>query len=734
MNSNVHLDEYIDFQKYFLVLKRRWKPALGIFSSIVGLSLVGALSLAKIYQAEAKLLIKADQSATLTGLENGSGEIKGLTTDSNPLSTEAEVVLSRPIIKSLITELDLRDDDGVLLKYKAVADGFKAKPITGTDILEIKYNHEDPELAALVVNKVVELYIKDHTFNNRSETASAKDFIDKQLPEVEARVQKAEANLRDFKNKNRIASLSEETTANVDSLSNVGDRINEVEAQLENVNARYRRLQAQLNISWQEASAVSALSQSLSVQSTLEQLQNVKLNLARRQNFLSDNTPQIVALKQEEADLTALLDSQISKTIGNQHQGIAKKINILSLGELKQGQIAAFSELYLQKEGLEEQLVSLRRTYESHKQKSDGLPRLQEQERELARRVEAAQSTYQTLLAKLQETRITEQQNIGNVRVVSEADIPDKAIAPNKKIIVGGAIVIGAFLSLAGAFFLDIRDKTIKNTDEIKKLLPYLFSGVIPDFNKITPQKQSFLEPSETLTTNSTNGLAEVASTHISSIPIKEAYHNIQINLQLLDSSLENKVIVVTSSVSGEGKSSVSANLAIAQAQCDKKVLLIDADLRRPNQHNLWEVPNYSGLTEILQQNMEWFDYMHHVMPNLDLITSGSRPKNPISLLNSPYMRDFIASAARRYDHIIIDTPPLVGLADSRILAKLADGLLFVVRPKTANYSSVLAAKELLESQDFNLLGILANGVALDHEPYGHEYYYADKKYLEAAG
>lgn len=728
MNSNVQLDEYLDFQKYWLVLKRRWKPALAIFSGVVGLSIIASLSLAKVYEADAKLLIRLDRSAKLTGLDNGTREIKGLTTDSNPLSTEAEVIRSRPIIKTLIKDLDLKDDEGEFLKYRDIAGSFNVKPITGTDILEIRYTANDPEFAALVVNKVIKLYIEDHTLNNRSETSSARDFIDKQLPEVEARVKQAEANLREFKNQNRIASLQEETTANVDSLSNVGSQIDEIEARLENINTRYSRLQTQLNMTWQEASAVSALSQSLAVQRVLEQLQDVKVTLARKRNVLSDDAPQIIALKEEEVDLTNLLDRQIAKTVGNEQQNIVDKINILSLGELKQQQISDFAGLGLQKEGLENQLATLRNTYESYKQKSDNLPRLQEQERELQRRVEASQSTYQTLLAKLQETRIAEQQNIGNVRIISDADVPEDPVGPRKKMIVAGAGIVGAFLGVAAAFVLDIRDKTIKNTDEIKQMLPYPLSGVVPDLSKINPQKQLLLPDS------SMEALPNFAARSISVLPVREAYHNLQINLNLLESKVPNKVIAITSSAPEEGKSSVSANLAVAQAQCGKKVLLIDGDLRRPSQHVLWEIPNGLGLSDVLQQKVEWVDIVHKAMPNLDLITSGSRAKHPISLLNSPFMQAFLISVSSFYDCIIFDTPPLVGLADSKIFGRLADSLLFVARPGVANYSSVAAARELLEDKDFNVLGVVANGVDLEQEPFSYGYYYADKKYLEAAG
>ena len=446
MNSNIPLDEYLDFQKYWLVLKRRWIPATAVFVTIVGSSLAYSLSLDKIYEAEAQLLIKVDRTPKLTGLDDGSGEIEGLSADSDPLTTEAQLVSSRPLVNQLIKELDLRNDAGKLIDYKGIQDSLKAKPIMGTDLLEITYTDTDPEFAALVVNKAIELYQKDHTLNNRSETASARAFIDRQLPEVEATVKEAEANLRNFKNRNRIANLEQETTANINSLSTIADRTDEVEAELEGINARYARLNNQLNMTWQEASAVSALSQSMPVQRVLEQLQEVKVGLAQKQNYLSDNAPQVITLKEEEAKLSALLDQQIASTLGSEQQKLIERVNILSLGELKQDQIAEFADLGLQKEGLDRELATLKNTYNSYKQKSDTLPALEEQQRELERRLEAAQSTYQTLLDKLQETRITEQQNVGNVRVVNDAVVPEEEIGPSKKVIVAGGGIVGGFL------------------------------------------------------------------------------------------------------------------------------------------------------------------------------------------------------------------------------------------------------------------------------------------------
>ena len=726
MTSNVHLDEYLDFQKYGQVLKRRWVPALITFASIVGIATIGSLLAPKIYEAEAELLIESDDTSKITGLEDSLGKVEGLTIDSNPVTTQARILQSRPIVNQLIENLDLRNDEGKRLKYKAVADNLKVTPIVGTDVLQVSYIDKNPEVAALAVNKLVELYIEADAKNNSSPSSAAQGFIKEQLPQVEANLKEAEADLREFKNRNRIASLQEETSANITSISSVAERLDEVTARAENVNARYDRLSAQLNMTWQEASAISALSQSVGVQSALEQLQKVKVRLAQTSNYLSENAPQVIALKEEEADLNRLLEQQIANTVGSGSVGILNKVNVLSLGELKQAQIAELANLGLQKEGLEKEIITLRNTKDSYQQKSNSLPRLQEKQRELERRVEAAQSTYKTLLKRSQDTGIIEQQKIGNVRRVSDAEIPEDPIAPRKSIIVASAGIVGMFLGVAVAFFIDLRDKTIKDTREIKRIFPYLLAGVVPDVNLIDDQRELLLP-------NGINGkLPEIAIANMTLLPIREAYHNLQMDLNLLNSDLNRKVIVVTSAVAGEGKSSVSANLAVAQAQCGKKVLLIDGDLRRSTQHLLWEVPNAFGLATVLEQEMAWADAVQKIMPNLDIITSGSIPKHPISLLNSSMMKALILSTSDRYDCIIIDAPPVVGLADSKILGRLADGLLFVVRPGVANYGSVEAAKELLK--DFNVLGVIANGVNLNNETYGYESYYPDRKYLEAAG
>ena len=716
MDSNLHIEEYIDFSRYWQVLQRRWVPATITFAGIVALSVVAALASEDVYEAEAELLIEQDRTSKILGIPDGSPDRQPSYDDKDPLETEAKILQSRPIVEKAIRELDLRNKKGKLITYKKARSSLSAEPVMGTELLRVSYEDPDPDVAVAFVDKAVELYAEDYASFNRSKTLEAGEFIDRQLPKAEASVREAEENLRLFKNRNGVADIAGYTKAAMDSVTTIENQIDGVKADLNDVNARYSRLQGQLGMSWQEASAVSALRQSPGVQKALTQLQNVNVQLAQKRNFLSDNAPQIISLKEEQADLTALLQQQIANTLGPQQQNLASSINILSLGNLKQAQLAEFANLGLRKEGLEQRLASLQNAYETYQQRTNLSPQLQEQQRELERKVEAATATYKTLLDKKNQTGIIGDRDVDRVRVVAAAAVQEDPVNTSSKMIVAAGAMMGVLFGVAIAFLLDLRDNTIKNTREVEDLFAYPLHGVVPDLNLIGNTKQLQL-------TGSGAKLPEGEVSEVSMMPLKEAYQNIQVNLKLLDADVRKKVIAVTSSVPQEGKSSVSANLGVARAQCGQRILLIDADMRRPTQHHIWEISNQLGLSDVLTDEATWKESVQNVMPNLDVLTSGPIPDHPISLLDSMAFQTLIESISEHYDQVIFDTPPITGIADTKIIGKSVDGFLFVVRPGVADYNSAAAAKKMLENTGQKVLGVVVNGVDMNREPYYYNNY-----------
>ena len=632
---------------------------------------------------------------------------------------------SRTIVERVIKDLDLKSDKGEPLTYKTVSKALSVQPVIGTDVLQISYEDPDPDVAVSVVKRAIELYADgDATFSTEKDLKDA-DFIDRQLPRLEVAVEDAEADLRNFKNRNGISDLEGQVRADIDLIAQTEDQINQVNAELKDVNARYQRLQNQLGLTWQEASAVASLSQSTSVQQTLNKLQQVKLQLAQESNVLSDSAPQIISLKQEQADLDALLRREIASSLNPQQQNLAQKFNILRLGNLRQGEVSqmnAFADLGLQKEGLEQKLASLKSSYAKYQKRNNVSPQLQEQQRQLERKLKIATDELENLEARKKQVELRQDYRVNKVNVIAAPAIAEDPVNPDGKIIVAAGAMMGLLFGTALAFLLDLKDNTIKDTRDVENMFAYPLHGVVPDMSLGGGNQQLQLPGA------GTNHPEQVLG-EISMMPLREAYQNIQVNLNLLDGETNKKVIGITSSVPQEGKSSVSANLAVARSQCGQRTLLIDADMRRPTQHRIWEIANSEGLSQVLSQKISWSECVQNVMPNLDVITAGSVPNNPIALLNSPYFRDFIADVSNSYDQIIFDTPPIIGIADSKIIGKAIDGFLFVVRPGVADYGSASAAKKMLDTTGQKVIGVIVNGADMRREPYHYSsYYYADKR------
>ncbi|NET04148.1 MAG: polysaccharide biosynthesis tyrosine autokinase [Symploca sp. SIO2B6] len=704
--------EEIDFQKYWLVLKRRWLPATGVVAMTVALSALAVSRQKDSYKAEGKLLFKEDNSSSLTGLENEIGELKGLTNTSDPLATQAEIIRSRPIAQKTIEILQLKDEEGNPLDPKTLWAGLEVKPVTGTDVMGISYVSEDPEEAAKVANNIMEVYIKNDIQTNRQKAVAAREFIDQQLPQVEANVSKSEEALRRFKEENRVVALQEEASASVSIISSLDNQIAQAQARLADVTARSTQLRNQLQLNSQQAVALSSLSQSPAVQQALTQLQEVQAELAVERTRYKEGYPTIENLKRKEAALETLVQKQVAQVLGGKQQVPTENLQI---GELKEELAAALVDSQVERSGLGDHLKELQKTRTAYKTRSNALPRLEQKQRELERKLEAAQSTYGILLSKLQETRVAENQTVGNASIISTAIVPENPTGSKKKLILAAGGMVGILLGVTTAFLLDLIDSSVKTVKEAKELFSTTLLAVIPAYGK--PGKANYLLG------ESEHRAPLVFARDLPRSPFNEAYQMLQANLKFLSSDKQIKSIVVTSSVPKEGKSEVCANLAAAMAQVGRRVLLVDGDMRHPSQHHIWGLTNAVGLSNVLVGEAQFNMVVQEVMPGLDVLPSGVIPPNPVGLLDSRRMASLIEAFSEEYDSVIIDTPPLAGIADAPILGKMADGILLVVQPRILDTASANAAKEFLARANQNILGLVANGVIISNEPDSYFYY-----------
>lgn len=698
--------EYIDFRQYLLAIKRRWLPATAIFTCIVGLAMLNVFSQKPIYEAKGKILIKKSSnvtSAITQGQELGGLSVVGA--QSDPLITEIELIRSVPVARKTVSALNLK------VKPQKFLEDLKILRIGKTDILEISYQNSDPKLAALAVNEVVNFYLANNVIDNRTEAATARRFIVKQLPKTEAIVRQAEEVLRRFEEQNNIVDLEGEAQSAVQVTANLENQLSTAQVQLADANTQSQSLQNDLlGMNSQQAVVASSVSQSPGVQRALEELQQVESQLANGLAIYQEQHPRIVDLRNKKTTLESLLEGRVEQVLGTPTNQPSKD---LQTGELKQQITSNLVQIETRRLGLASQVSALSNVLANYKQRANVLPGLKQRKGELEREVTAARSTYETLLRRLEEIRVEENRVVGNARLIEVAEVPEEPVGANEERTIALGILLGILLAIGSALLLDALDTSIKTVKEAKELFGGTLLGTIPLFGKKDPDRD----------------IPIIAARDLPRSPISEAYRTFQANLNFLSSDKELKVVVVTSSIAQEGKSTLCANLAVTMAQSERRVLLIDADTRQPSQHKFWNLLNQIGLSNILVNKADLNTAIKKVMPNLSVLPAGVTPPNPMALLESKRMNSLIENFSETYDFIIIDTPALDIGADAAILGKIADGILLVVRPGTVNSASATSAKEFLEQSGQNVLGIVVNGIDSDKKT--HSFYTAKEAYDE---
>ncbi|MDF5718826.1 MAG: polysaccharide biosynthesis tyrosine autokinase [Rhizonema sp. NSF051] len=716
------------FDKYGQILKRRSVPALGIFVPVVMISLLASSLKKPSYVAEGKLRFqRTNTTSSLTGVGTEIGKLESVTQEkTNPLETEAEVIHSIPVVQKTINKLNLKDNKGKLLKPKEFIARLTVSNIPKTDILNVAYRDTNPEAATQVVNTLMDVYLEYNISTNRTQAAAARKFIEKQLPTAELVVLRAENELAEFKEKNKVVSLQEETTKAVGVMTDFQEQISQAQSKIADVNAQSEEIRKQLGMNSQQAINTTSVGQSAGVQDILKEIQQLESQLAAKRTVLQDTHPDILNLESKLQASNGILKQRIKQVLGKTQP----KLNgNLQIGQLQQQLTTDLVRLESTRQGLVSQADALSHFQTTFKQRVNIIPRLEQHQRQLERKVQASQSTYSLLLQKLQESRIAENQNLGNASLISQAQIPEQPISsPMVSYISAG--LLGILAALATTYILEVKDKSIKTVDEAKELLGLTLLGVIPSFSKSKKSALSNQDPEL-----STHRLVVRDNPRS---PMSEAYRMLRANLKFISADKELKVIVITSSVPTEGKSTVAANLATAMAQMERKVLLVDGDLHRPLQHQIWDLPSNQGLSNVIVGQSHVRTAIKQVMDNLYVLTSGVVPPNPASLLDSKRMAALINTFAANYDFVIIDTPSLTVAADAATLGQMADGVLLVVRPGVVDSVNATFARELLEKSGQNVLGQVVNGVTPKNERHSHYYvteeYYPQESSSESEG
>jgi polysaccharide biosynthesis transport protein len=709
--------EGIDFFQFLKLLKRYWWQSGLTFVGILGAVAIWTFFQTPMYEARGQLILqKKDQTSALTGLSEKLGQMDPLSTQSNPLETEAQVLQSRPVLDKAIAQLDLRNRKGEVLTDVELRKVLKVKPIRNTDVLEVTFRDPKPQRAAELVNVIFQLYLQNDVQINRAQTRAARQFIEAQLPRTEKQLQSAEASLRQFKEANQVVDLKGEAEVAVEGIGKLTEELAKAEAQYSEVRERSAQLQQRVGMDGTQAIALGELSEAGGLQGTLKELQKVEDQLAVDQTIYEETHPRIIDLRNKRTELKKSLQGRVTQTLGTQNSSSTE--GNIQKGEFGLDLSAELVKAEVDQRGAAQRVLQIQRFIQAQQQRTNVLPILEQKQMKLERDLEVARISYKNLLKSLQDAQLAENQNIGNARVLDQAKVPILPVSP--KIILNLILgtVLGLIASAGMTLLLAAKDKIVRTSQDVRALFDYPVLGTIP-FSK------------SSLPFSSGESLERATSTYLvmrdePRSGESEAYRALLANLKFSRSDTPLNAIVVSSSMPGEGKSTTVANLALAMTDLGARVLIIDCDLRRPRQHQIWGMANSVGISNVLVDSAPLVGSIQEETERLSVLTSGILPPNPVALLDSHRMAQLMEDLRCTYDYILIDTPPLTVAADALILSKISDGLLMVARPGILATPAVNTAREAIVRSGKQVTGMILNAVKPEKE---ESYYYYFNKY-----
>jgi polysaccharide biosynthesis transport protein len=688
-----------NFISYWFILKRRWVPATLVFISTLGMTIAYVVLVTPVFRIQGQMIYEQDKSSSLIGFASSSKDQSVTGADEErKLVSELQVILSQPVLQRTLDLLKSGTPPSLLPNLEKFREDLIVKNVSNTNIIQISYDSEDSKLAALIVNKLMQVYQQNNVQVTRSASISARKFITAQLPEVRQNVYRADIALRQFKKLNKLTSLDVATKSNAENLARIGGQIDQAKVQLTSLDSDYRNLQKKLGINSQEGLEVSSVSQSLAVQSSLADVQSLEQKLeGARAQYQSDH-PLVIELAAKVDKAKMLLKTKVTESL--KEKGTPEPSR-LQVGATQQELINTLIKTDINRTGLENQVSTLNRQRLEYMTQAQVLPILEQRQRELERELAAAEATYQSLLKSLQEVSVSENQTIGNVRIIEPAQIPLLPIVPKQGAALAVGTLVGVLLAIALIYLLDAMDTRMKEIDEFKELFDYPVLGTIPTFSELKKNGSSpYLEV-----------LKDPGS------PLVESYSMLQANLKFLRSDSPLRLVTITSSMPQEGKSTNCANLAATLNHLGHNVLIVDLDLRRPTQHQIWQVNNVLGISDFLAGQVDdIIDVTKTIKIGLELITSGTIPPNPLGLINSNRMIEAIKNWSDNYDFVLIDTPPMSIAADAAVIGKLTDGVILIARPNVLEKASAHFTKNFLDQSGLNILGLVINGVIAENE------------------
>ena len=693
-------------KKYFEVLTRRWWLVASVMGVSTAASLAFALSEVPMYESEAKLLARSDTSASLTGLDKSGldsvGDLRALGELSDPVVTIVESMRSHALMQQVINTVGLSDDEGEPVASKDLLKALEIEAIPGADIISIKFSHEDPAVAARVVDTTAALFVQANIQQNRSKTSEAREFIEQNLPAVQNKLIQAEKAYTKFKELYKVTSLEEESKESLKLLSRLEDKLIENQTNLASAQEKAGNLTGRLGQQSREALDSVNLSQTPGIRTLLSRKQELEEELDSALTTYQANHPVVVSLTQEiEASQIRL--QALSRTVLDQREPSNLEADA-QMGALKQELSSDLIRTELDRDSLAQEYERIQQLMANYRNRLDMLPRLQQQHDQLEREQTAAKNTYESLLQQLQEIQVAENQTIGGVTSLSSAVIADEPLPSSKKMTLLLGMLVGALLSVSLVFLLEILEELLGNPREIDEASGYPILGIIPETSKphgLIPAISS--RASKFLSSQKYREMKE----------LERSYRKLRSNLKQSFRGRSHSIILMTSLKPGEENEAIASNLAAIIAKGNRQVLLLDLASRKSNNSSANRVWNYldrPGLLQIERKQASLQDCIQQPIKNLSVLGLG-KSSSMNEMPSSKGLSLILDMAANAYDLILINAPSISRYSDLDYLVRDADQIILTVQSSSSNSLNITNLDAFPDEIEHKLIGLIVNKI-----------------------
>jgi capsular exopolysaccharide synthesis family protein len=732
----------VDLAGYWHVIRKRLALVVGVVFAAVVLTTIYVFMQTPLYTAQAKILLKPGSPQIMEGKDTEQDQ--ALAYDADFQKTQYEILRSRSLaayviraenleqskafmgpkpqpglISSALSSLShwLNQTNGRKATHNQPADssqtarngvpaglidtylaGLRISPVTDTDLVSIGYVSTDRNLAAKLANAHAHGYIRLGVELRSQANEEAENFLKERLGELKDSLEKSEVALNDYRRAKGIIpgliSLDGKETV-------VLDRVSELSKDLTTAQVERIGLEAQVQlINSRKYDSMPAVMGDPAVQAVEGQLTTLEGDYASMAKKFKLDYPPMMQMAARRQELQRRLDAEISRVIA----GIQGSF-----------QAASDKEKKLQQE------------MDKERQQALGLNDAAVEYAILQREADTNRELYENVLQRMKGIALAAESQTSNIIIVDPAETPPEPSSPKKfsTIVRNSALALVAVIGLI--FGLEYLDNTLKTPEQVERYLRVPNIGAIPSFANIRLKaKGTTLLPEE-------NGIKkigygrELLGVANPSSQVAEAYRSFRTALMLSRAGAPPKTILFTSAHSAEGKTVSAANTAAMFAQTGARVLLIDADFRKPRCHRVLALENSSGLTEVLTGTCEVRDATRTtIVDGLSFMSAGSLPPNPTELLGSERMSQVLGILAHEHDVVIIDSPPVMPVSDALLLSTIVDGVVLVVNsPKTSKHHVKMACAKL-EYARAKIFGVLLNEIDVKHPGYGHYSHYYD--------